>query len=93
MVKGVVAIVRSNNHYEGVLRALELIDDDFREVVGGRKKFLIKPNFVSTAVYLSATPKETVYAILSYLFKNHNVSEVLIAESPAVARAEDGFRK
>jgi len=90
--KGVVSIVRSDSHYEGVLRALKLIDGDFRGVVGGRKKFLIKPNMVSTVVYLSATPRETVDAILSYLFENFDVSEVLIAESPAGARAEEGFR-
>ena len=92
MVRGTVAIVRSGNHYDGVLGALKLIDSEFREVVGGRKKFLIKPNFVSTTIYLSATPKETVEAILNHLFENYNVSEALIAESPAVARAEEGFR-
>ncbi len=92
MVKGTVAIVRSNNHFEGVLRALKLIDDDIREAVNGRKKFLIKPNFVSTVVYLSATPRETVDAILNYIFENYNVSEVLITESPATTRAEEGYR-
>jgi len=92
MSRATVAIVRSNDHYDGVLRALKLIDSEFREAIGGRRKFLIKPNFVSTTIYLSATPKETVEAILDYLFENYNVSEVLIAESPAVARAEEGFR-
>ncbi|MCD6195877.1 MAG: DUF362 domain-containing protein [Staphylothermus sp.] len=92
MDRGTVSIVRSDTHYEGTLKALELIDSEIRGVVGGRKKFLIKPNFVSTSVYLSATPKETVDAILNYLYENYDVSEVLIAESPASARAEEGYR-
>ena len=92
MIRGTVSIVRSNSHYNGVSEALRLIDKEIKEIVGNRRKFLIKPNFVSTTVYLSATPKETVEAILDYLFENYDVSEVLIAESPAVARAEEGFR-
>ncbi|MCD6301144.1 MAG: DUF362 domain-containing protein [Staphylothermus sp.] len=92
MQQGTVSIVRSNSHFEGTLEALRLIDEEIRIIVGGRRKFLIKPNFVSTTIYLSATPRETVDAILHYLYENHDVSEVLIAESPANARAEEGYR-
>ncbi len=92
MYRGIISIVRSDTHYEGTLKALELIDSEIRGVVCGRWKFLIKPNFVSTSVYLSATPKETVDAILNYLYENYDASEVLIAESPASARAEEGYR-
>jgi len=90
--KDAVSIVRSNNHFDGTLEALRLIDKEIHVVVGGRKKFLIKPNFVSTSVYLSATPRETVDAILNYLYENLDVSEVLIVESPASTRAEEGYR-
>ena len=48
MDRGTVSIMRSYTHYEGTLKALELIDSEIRDVVGGRRKFLIKPNFVST---------------------------------------------
>ena len=42
MPRGIVSIVRSDNCFEGVLRALKLIDGDFHKVVGGRKKFFDK---------------------------------------------------
>jgi len=42
LYRSVVSIVKSDSHYEGVLRALKLIDGDFHKVVGGRKKFFDK---------------------------------------------------
>lgn len=79
-----VAIVRSFNHFEGTKSALELIDEELKAVLGMRKKFLIKPNFVSSYIHLAVTPVETVEAMLSYIHGKFNVSEVIVAETPTV---------
>lgn len=87
-----IAIVRAEDSYNGTKRVLELIKNEIYEKVGGRERFLIKPNFVSTYTYLSATPRETVEAILEFIHNNFNVSEIIIAESPAIGSAWNGFK-
>ena len=87
-----VAVVRSSSSFEGVPKALKLIEDYIRAVVGGRRKFLIKPNFVSAYNPLSATPVETVEAILDFIYSNFNVSEVIIAETSAMGSFNDAVR-
>jgi uncharacterized protein (DUF362 family) len=85
-----VAVVRSSSSFEGVSKVLKLIEDYIRVV--GRRKFLVKPNFVSAYNPLSATPVEAVEAILDFIFSNFNVSEVIIAETPAMGSFNDAIR-
>ncbi len=87
-----VAIVRAEDSYSGTKKVLELIKNEIYEKIGGKEKFLIKPNFVSTYTYLSATPRETVEAVLEFIHNNLNVSEIIIAESPAMGSAWNGFK-
>lgn len=87
-----VAIVKNFNHVEGVSRALELIDEEIKNIVNGRRKFIVKPNFVSSYTYLSATPVEAVEPLLSYIFNKFNVSEILIVESPTVGSLNDAIK-
>jgi len=79
MVK--VSLIRGKSSFLGTLEALNLITDDIFLKVKGRSKFLIKPNFVSVWRRLSATPVESVDALLSYLSDMFSPSELLIAES------------
>ncbi|MEM0026965.1 MAG: DUF362 domain-containing protein [Ignisphaera sp.] len=87
-----VSIVRTFDHYKGSLSALELIEKEIREAVGNRKKFLIKPNFVSTRTYLAATPIETIEAILQFILSRFEPSEILIGESPAMGSLKDALK-
>ncbi len=84
-----LSVVRAEDHALGVESALSLLGEDFPKSL---KKVLIKPNFVSTTVKLSATPAETVRGALRFLYEVSSPSEVLIAESPAVGRFEDALR-
>ncbi len=87
-----VAIARSFSHAEGTKRVLELIENEIKAVVGSRRKFLIKPNFVSAITYLAATPLETIEAILSFIYEKFSVSEVIIAESPTIGSFREAIR-
>ncbi|WP_449462139.1 DUF362 domain-containing protein [Tardisphaera miroshnichenkoae] len=83
-----LSVVRTKDHVSGVESALKLVAEDFPK---GLKKVLIKPNFVSTRVKLSATPVETVRGVLRFVNEFYSPSEVLIAESPAMGRFEDAL--
>jgi len=90
MVK--VSLIRGKSSFLGTLEALNLITDDIFLKVKGRSKFFIKPNFVSVWRRLSATPVESVDALLSYLSDMFSPSELLIAESPANGSLIEGLK-
>ena len=71
-VMGCVSIVKSDSRFEGVRKALSLISDDLRAKIDGYRKLLIKPNFVSVRRLLSATPVESVDALIEALKKSFN---------------------
>ncbi|MEM1541941.1 MAG: DUF362 domain-containing protein [Ignisphaera sp.] len=79
-----VAIVKNNDSYRGVLSALNLIANEIDKTLDNRKNILVKPNFVSIFNPLSTTPRETVEAIIDFIYNRYNVSEIVIAESPAI---------
>ncbi|MEM4848051.1 MAG: DUF362 domain-containing protein, partial [Ignisphaera sp.] len=87
-----VSIARSYNHFEGTKNALELLDDEIRKAFRAQRKFLIKPNFVSSYTYLAVTPVETVEAVLSYIHSRFNISEVIIAETPTVGSLSNAIK-
>ncbi len=84
-----VSVVRAEDHELAVESALRLLAEDFPRKI---RKVLIKPNFVSTRVKLSATPVETVRGVLRFLYDFSDPREVLVAESPAVGGFEDALR-
>lgn len=86
-----VSVVKSFDEHGGVIRALELVREEILSHLGDKRKFLIKPNFVSTVNELAATPKACVDGILEFLHEHFNVSEVLIGESPALGSFRDAI--
>ena len=89
-MKYTVSVTRSNSHYDGVVAALRLIESQIGEEVKGKKRVLIKPNFVSIHRQLAATHVDAVRAVLDVLC-NHYAGKVIIAEGP-FGRLEDGLR-
>jgi len=89
--KPLVALVRSRGHYEGVQEALMLIKDQVAQGIKGKKKVLVKPNFVSARVQLSATPVEAVRAVLDLVTQYHS-GKIIIAEGPAISTFQEGLR-
>ena len=76
-----VALIRSEGHYQGVKAALALIEDDVAEQLKGKKRILIKPNFVSTSNPLAATHVDAVKAVLE-LVRQHCSGNIIVGESP-----------
>lgn len=64
MSRPIVALAKEATRYETVRRALELISEDLAKSLKGKRRVLIKPNFVSDSRQLAATHVDTVKAIL-----------------------------
>jgi len=71
-----VALIKGDNRYANVAKALELVADEVK--IGG--KILIKPNFTSTNRQLAATHVDAVRAVLDFVTE-YTSSEIIIAES------------
>ena len=88
----VVALSRSDNHYDGVLRVLNLLADRIVDDMKKAKVILIKPNFVSTHVSLSATPVDSVKALIDFIYKYVGRRHIIIAEGPALGSIDTALR-
>ena len=90
-MKPTVALVRSESHYDGVYKALELIEDEIREELKGKRKILVKPNFVSTRRQLAATHVDAVRAVLDMISKYYS-GKIIIGEGPSVSSLMNGLK-
>jgi len=89
-MRPVVALVESKSHYDGVYEALSLIEKQIREDLKGKRKVLVKPNFVSTRRQLSATHVDAVRAVLDVISRYYSGS-IIIGEGPASSSLKDGL--
>jgi len=85
----VVAVVRSEGHHEGTERALGLIEDRIEEGIKGKRRVVVKPNFVSTRRQLAATHVDSVRAVLDVVTRHHQ-GGITIGEGPAIGSLESG---
>ena len=85
-----VSLVRGDERYTNVKRALELVSDD---IIPGAK-ILIKPNLTSVSKQLAATHFDAVRATLDFLTERTS-SQITIAEGTGTgtAGAMAGFKK
>lgn len=91
VMKPIVALVKSKGHYDGVREALRLIEDKIKEDLKGKRKILVKPNFVSTSRELSATHVDAVRAVLDVISK-YRSGKIIIGEGPASSSLRNGLR-
>lgn len=84
-----VALVRGEERYGLIRRALSLIEADVAPQLAGRQ-IVIKPNFVTVRRQLAATHAEAVRAVLDFLRPLHP-GRIIIAESPADGTAAQGY--
>jgi len=89
-MKPIVALVKSKSHYDGVYEALNLIENKIREDIKGKRKILVKPNFVSTSRQLSATHVDAVRAVLDVISRYHSGS-IIIGEGPSSSSLRNGL--
>ncbi len=87
-----VALIKGNDRRDITLAALKQIEDEVITSLQGKKRLLIKPNFVTTNRPLCATHVEVVRAILDFL-KPHYKGDIIIGESTASrAGTFDGYK-
>jgi len=84
-----VALIKGDERYSNVYEALNIIKQDIKQGIGN-KQVVIKPNFVVTNNQLAATHVDCTTAILDVLKQIYD-GQVIIAESPAVGPAAQGF--
>lgn len=89
--KPVVALEKSTGHFEGTLKALKLVEDEIASGLEGKKRVLIKPNFVSTKRQLAATHVDSVKAILQTLTRHYD-GEITLGEGPAGGSLGDAVK-
>lgn len=87
-----VSLIKGDDRYENIITALKEIKDEIKKKIKGKKKIVIKPNFVSTTRQLAATHVDTVKAVLDFL-KPLTSEKITIAESAALGTAKDGYKK
>lgn len=88
-----VSLVKGNDCRDNMFNALMNIEDDIMASLEGKKRILIKPNFVNTNLPLCATRVEAVKAILDFL-KPRWKGPIEIGESPATTTGGtfEGFK-
>jgi uncharacterized protein (DUF362 family) len=87
-----VAMVKGNDRRDITGAALKKIEDEVVTSLQGKKRVLIKPNFVTTNRPLCATHVDAIRAILDFL-KPHFKGQIIIGESTASrAGTFDGYK-
>jgi hypothetical protein len=87
-----VAMVKGNDRRDITGAALKKIEDEVVTSLQGKKRILIKPNFVSTNRPLCATHVDAIRAILDFLTP-HFKGQIIIGESTASrAGTLDGYK-
>lgn len=89
MPKSRVALVRGDSRYSNIRRALEAIGQDID--LTGKRRVVIKPNFVSVHKPLSATHVDAVRAVLDELHAR-GVGDITLAEGPASGDLQRGLK-
>lgn len=90
MSRSQVALIHGNTRYDNVIQALNQIDAGTD--LAGKRRVLIKPNFVVTHKPLAATHIDAVRAVLDFLRARYD-GPVTIAEGPSTQSAGEGFRR
>ncbi|MCX8038828.1 MAG: DUF362 domain-containing protein, partial [Candidatus Sumerlaeia bacterium] len=86
-----VSLIKGDDQKRNTIEALKAIEPEIRRGLEGKKRVLIKPNFVHTAIPLCATQAPVAEGIIEFLrpfFKG----EIVIGESSANAPATEGFK-
>lgn len=91
MSKTKVAATCGNSRRENILKALNLLRDEIVSKLKGKRKVVIKVNFVTTRNQLSATHVEAAQAVLAFL-KPIYKQKIIIAEKASVGTTEEGFK-
>lgn len=82
MSKSRVAVVKGEDRYSIVSKALQLIRDDVNPASIRGRRVLVKPNLVSSSIELAATHLDAVRAVVDFL-QPFEPNRILVAEGSA----------
>ncbi|MDR0795362.1 MAG: DUF362 domain-containing protein [Tannerella sp.] len=77
-----VSLVTGSDRADMAFRTLQPFSKEIARAVG-KKRIILKPNFVSSSIQLSATHCETIEGILEFYKSINKLENCIIAESPA----------
>jgi len=86
-----ISLVKGDSRYQNISDCLELQRDEIAKQIKGKKRIVIKPNFVSTSKQLAATHVDTIRALLDFLGPLTD-EKIIIAENAAIGSTMDGFK-
>jgi len=90
--QAMVSLVKGNERREITFQAMKNIEDEVLASIEGKKKILIKPNFVVTSRQLAATHVDAIRGILDFLRPNYK-GQIIIGESTASGKGTlDGYK-
>ncbi|MCX6811843.1 MAG: DUF362 domain-containing protein [Candidatus Berkelbacteria bacterium] len=87
-----VALVHGKNRKSNILKSLQLISDDIKEGLEGKKLVLLKPNIVNTDAPAGATRLETLEVILEFI-RPFFPGRIILGEGSGVSDTLDGFKR
>lgn len=85
-----VAVTTGESRAANVLGALKRIEPEIKNLLGRKKRILIKPNLVNTESQLCATHADCLHGILEF-FAPLTTEPILIAETSANGPTFDGY--
>jgi uncharacterized protein (DUF362 family) len=85
-----VSLVSGDNRADMTFRALQPFSKQIAQEIG-KKRVVIKPNFVSTEIQLAATHVDTLEGLLEFLKSIGKLGNVIIAESAGSGPATEGY--
>lgn len=86
-----VSLIKGDNRYQNVKRSLEVLKKDIARAIEGKKKIVIKPNFVSASNQLASSHKEAMRAVLDFL-KPLTSQTITLAEGAALGSTDEAWR-
>ncbi|EMR74048.1 hypothetical protein MCGE09_00356 [Thaumarchaeota archaeon SCGC AB-539-E09] len=87
-----VSLVKGDNRYQNVTKALEMIRKVVKPENLNNKSFIIKPNLVSDSNPLAVTHVDAVRAVVDFI-RSYNPEEIIIAEATAEGNTEEAYRR
>lgn len=87
-----VSLVKTTDHFQGTLDALENIKDTFLPKLLSSKEIVVKINFVAAIRELATTPSQSVAAFCDFARSNGYNGRIIIAETAVMGSAPIGFK-
>ncbi len=94
-MKSVVSLVKGNNRYNNIKKALNILEPEIKSKIQGRKKILVKPNCVTIYAdrHEAVTHIDALRAVLDFVFTiKDKEAQVIVGEDSGVGDTTEAFK-